>query len=350
MNILNALHIRQFNSYYDKVRNILANQTGNRQTALALARRAKPRLLVCAPSNAAVDNVILKIMENGFIDGSGKRYNPSMIRVGVGQSSSVKDVALETKVDHILSENADVQQLDNSIAGFRLELQRISSDIVNCRKRIHAITNASPWPLAKDWEIRIDEDTFDESGRCYFINHKEQKTTFECPPPPEPGVTQFPPRSMPEYRVYISRIVKLVENFFTIKSNLEQSTIVKGSMGNGSRHHEIKQNLEQHLLNSVHIVMTTLGTAGSRALSEGIDKFEVVVVDEAAQSVEPATLAAMQLGSRHCVMVGDPQQLPATIFNVSGKNSKYDRSLFQRLEEGMLFHFPFLPLNPSMFI
>ena len=29
----------------------------------------------------------------------------------------------------------------------------------------------------------------------------------------------------------------------------------------------------------------------------------------------------------------DPQQLPATIFNVSGKTTKYDRSLFQRLEE-----------------
>ena len=30
---------------------------------------------------------------------------------------------------------------------------------------------------------------------------------------------------------------------------------------------------------------------------------------------------------------GDLQQLPATIFNVSGRNTKYDRSLFQRLEE-----------------
>lgn len=66
---------------------------------------------------------------------------------------------------------------------------------------------------------------------------------------------------------------------------------------------------------------------------EAADKFEVVVVDEAAQSVEPATLSALQLGSRHCVLVGDPQQLPATIFNVSGRHSKYDRSLFQRLEE-----------------
>ena len=333
VNILNALHIRQFNKYYDEVRKIIAIQTGNRQTALGIARRAKPRLLVCAPSNAAVDNVILKIMEDGFIDGSGQRYNPSITRIGAGQSPAVKDVALETEVDQILTDNSDVQQLENSIAGYRMELQRITTDILKCRKRIHAITNASPWPLEKGWEIRVEEDNFDESGRVFFVNHKDHTTTYECPPPPEPGETQVLARSMPEYRAFMSRTVKLVESYFRIKSNLEQSTIVKGSMGNGAKHFEVKQNLEMHVLNSVHIVMTTLGTAGGRALTEGVDKFEVVVVDEAAQSVEPATLAAMQLGSRHCVMVGDPQQLPATIFNVSGKNSKYDRSLFQRLEE-----------------
>eukprot|EP00536_Pseudo-nitzschia_multiseries_P000276 jgi/Psemu1/178458/e_gw1.4.295.1 len=332
VNILNALHIRQFNKYYEEVRKIVALQTGNRQTALEIARRAKPRLLVCAPSNAAVDNVILKIMEDGFIDGRGQRYNPSITRIGVGQSASVKDVALETKVDQILSDNSDLQQLENSIAGFRMELQRITTDIMKCRKRIHAIANASPWPLGKDWEIRVEEQNFDEFGRVFFVNHKDHSTTYECPPPPEPGEKQFAAKSMPEYHAFMGRTVKLVESYFRIKTNLEQATIAKGSMGNGARHFEIKQNLEMHVLNSVHIVMTTLGTAGNRAL-EGVDKFEVVVIDEAAQSVEPATLAAMQLGSRHCVMVGDPQQLPATIFNVSGKNSKYDRSLFQRLEE-----------------
>jgi senataxin len=31
--------------------------------------------------------------------------------------------------------------------------------------------------------------------------------------------------------------------------------------------------------------------------------------------------------------VGDPQQLPATIFSMSGRTTKYDRSLFARLEE-----------------
>jgi senataxin len=137
---------------------------------------------------------------------------------------------------------------------------------------------------------------------------------------------------MPEYRAYMARIVKSVEAYFSVKSNLERSIIMKGSLENGSNHFVVRQSLEYHVLNSVHVVMTTLGTAGSRVF-EGVDKFEVVVIDEAAQSVEPASLSALQVGSRHCVLVGDPQQLPATIFNVSGRNTKYDRSLFQRLEE-----------------
>ncbi|KAL3927299.1 MAG: hypothetical protein SGBAC_013141, partial [Bacillariaceae sp.] len=112
---LNSLHIRQYNKYYEEVRRIAAMQSGNRQAALDVARKKKPRLLVCAPSNAGVDNVILRIMEDGFVDGSGQRYNPSMIRVGVGQSSVVRDVALQTKVDQILSDT-DVGQLDKSIA------------------------------------------------------------------------------------------------------------------------------------------------------------------------------------------------------------------------------------------
>jgi len=330
--VLNSLHIRQYNKYYEEVRRIAVQPTGARENALRLARKAKPRLLVCAPSNAAVDNIILKIMEEGFIDGQGNRYNPSMIRVGVGQGAAVKAVALETKVDTIFSENVDAGRLDLSIAGYRSELSRISQDIARLRRRVHAISQASPWPLSKDWEIRLDEETFDETGRVYFVNHKEKSTSYEVPPPPEPGETHFPPTSMPEYRSFLTRIVKLVENYFLVKTHLERCTIVKGALDSGSNQFEVRQNLETHVLNSVHMVMTTLGTAGNRTM-EAADKFEVVVVDEAAQSVEPASLSALQLGSRHAVLVGDPQQLPATIFNVSGRNSKYDRSLFQRLEE-----------------
>jgi len=46
-----------------------------------------------------------------------------------------------------------------------------------------------------------------------------------------------------------------------------------------------RHQLEKDILDSTHIVLTTLGTSGSWVLEEAA-KFEVVVVDEAAQSVE----------------------------------------------------------------
>ena len=334
--VLNSLHIRQFNKYYEEVRRIAAMTTGvgNRKVALSSAVRAQPRLLVCAPSNAAVDNIILKIMESGFVDGCGTRYNPSMIRVGTGAGDAVRGVLLENQVDAILSENMDLARLESSISGFKMELQRIQTDLMRLRQRIHALSKASPWPLSKDWEIRIDEESFEETGRVFFVNHKDKTTTFEVPPPPEPDEKHYPATSMPEYRSYMQQIVKLVEKFNSVTTKLERCTIVQSGMGHGNRNggQLIRQQLETHILDSVHIVMTTLGTAGNWVM-ESAAKFEVVVVDEAAQCVEPAMLSALQLGSRHAVLVGDPQQLPATIFNVSGRNTKYDRSLFQRLEE-----------------
>ena len=95
------------------------------------------------------------------------------------------------------------------------------------------------------------------------------------------------------------------------------------------------------MLNSTHIVLTTLGSAGSQAVKSA-NKFEVIVIDEAAQSSEMSTLLALQLGSSHAILVGDPQQLPATVFSLSGRSNKYDRSLFQRLEQ---CHHPVVMLN-----
>jgi hypothetical protein len=75
--LLNALHIKQFNQYYESVKEIVdvknTQSKGATKEALFNAAKQKPRLLVCAPSNNAIDNVIQKIMESGFIDGAGRR-------------------------------------------------------------------------------------------------------------------------------------------------------------------------------------------------------------------------------------------------------------------------------------
>lgn len=326
------------NQYYQEVRQLAESYdavVGKRASlSLSGARKMRPRILVCAPSNAAVDNVILKIMEDGFVDGNGCRYNPSVVRLGRGKSTLVKDVSLEEKVEGYISDAMDTTKLENSIEGYKAECRQIHGDITKLRQRMNAIKKAAPYPLAKEWEIRVDEDTC----RVYFVNHKEKVTTYEVPPPPEPGQRHYPADAMPEYKAFISRVVKMVERYNNITLTLERYSLCKdvpSAIQGGDNCHAmntIRQQVETHVLDEVHIVTTTLGTAGNRSL-EAANKFEVVVVDEAAQSVEPATLAGLQLGSSHAILVGDPQQLPATIFNVSGRSTKYDRSLFQRLEE-----------------
>ena len=41
--------------------------------------------------------------------------------------------------------------------------------------------------------------------------------------------------------------------------------------------------------------------------------FETVIIDEAAQAVELSTLIPLKYGCKRCILVGDPQQLPATV-------------------------------------
>jgi senataxin len=144
---------------------------------------------------------------------------------------------------------------------------------------------------------------------------------------------------LPHYVALLKSLTKYVERHNNESSSLEQYIILQNH-ANAKREREkgdttsssLYQELETHLLNSSHIVLTTLGSAGSRAV-EAARKFEVIVIDEAAQSSEMNTLLALQLGSSHAILVGDPQQLPATIFSMSGRSNKYDRSLFQRLEQ-----------------
>ena len=69
----------------------------------------RPRILVCAPSNAAVNTIIDSIISNGFTDNAGKkwgrrgevrgRYNPALLRLSSGTSPDHWSVSLEYMVE-----------------------------------------------------------------------------------------------------------------------------------------------------------------------------------------------------------------------------------------------------------
>lgn len=79
-------------------------------------------------------------------------------------------------------------------------------------------------------------------------------------------------------------------------------------------------------------MFATLSGAGSDLLSELNRPFDAMLIDEAAQCVELSTLVALRHGVKHVILVGDPRQLPATVFMRSEHARLYERSLFERLE------------------
>lgn len=64
--------------------------------------------------------------------------------------------------------------------------------------------------------------------------------------------------------------------------------------------------------------------------------FDAVVVDEAAQAVEPSTFIPLRYGPKRVVLVGDPAQLAATLLSPATARAGYGQSLFERLWRGMV--------------
>ena len=104
LGMLNAIHLREYNKYYAfAIATVIGpegwkcRQSANNKLWLNLVSslsKLKPHILVTAPSNIAVDNIIQRIIAKGFVDGNGGRYNPNILRFGAGKSSSVKVVSL----------------------------------------------------------------------------------------------------------------------------------------------------------------------------------------------------------------------------------------------------------------
>ena len=50
----------------------------------------RTKVLVCAPSNSALDEIVLRIMQSGLFGPDGDPYSPKLVRVGVSWHHSVE--------------------------------------------------------------------------------------------------------------------------------------------------------------------------------------------------------------------------------------------------------------------
>ncbi|XP_020886288.1 uncharacterized ATP-dependent helicase C29A10.10c isoform X2 [Arabidopsis lyrata subsp. lyrata] len=319
--MLNVIHLVQYQQYYTSLLKKLAPETYNQANECSsdnilsgsidevlqnmdqnLFRTlpklcAKPRMLVCAPSNAATDELLSRVLDRGFIDGEMKVYRPDVARVGVdSQTRAAQAVSVERRSDQLLAISRD--EIRRHMHNLRLQETQISQDIAGLKRELNAAAFAtrSQGSVGVDPEVLISRD----QKRDALLQHLAAVV-----------------EARDKVLVEISRLL-IVEGKFRARNNFNLE--------------EARASLEASFANEAEIVFTTVSSSGRKLFSRLTHGFDMVVIDEAAQASEVGVLPPLALGAARCVLVGDPQQLPATVISKAAGTLLYSRSLFERFQ------------------
>lgn len=234
-------------------------------------------MIVCAPSNAAVDEVVLRLSRGGLIGVNGEAIKVKVVRLGLLDKNRHEEVkkcsAEELAKDELAKKCAQINPGETAQqALFRQQnLDAIEKEIESIDERL-----------------------------------TELKATGN-----EGGLT---------YRQMLAR-----------RQTLNSQVLEKKFKGQDKG--ELLESSITKVLNDADVVCCTLNTAGSDKLDRYVDRVAAVIIDEACQATEPSTLIPFRFQSPRVVLVGDPRQLAATIFSQNGKSTKYSRSMFERLAD-----------------
>jgi len=91
----------------------------------------------------------------------------------------------------------------------------------------------------------------------------------------------------------------------------------------------IENQMRDDILEHAQVICATCVGAGDLLLDSR--RFPLVLLDEATQATEPASLIPLTKGARHVVLVGDHHQLPPTVISRRAEDGGLSRSLFERL-------------------
>jgi senataxin len=89
----------------------------------------RKKLLVCAPSNAAIDEIARRLIK-GIKDSSGRPYLPSLIRIGNEQSihPEVLPISLNRLVDLKSLAPSNSAEIEKEIESLRTQLKKVNKD------------------------------------------------------------------------------------------------------------------------------------------------------------------------------------------------------------------------------
>eukprot|EP00092_Neocalanus_flemingeri_P033322 GFUD01036237.1.p1 GENE.GFUD01036237.1~~GFUD01036237.1.p1 ORF type:complete len:1656 (+),score=684.01 GFUD01036237.1:182-4969(+) len=246
-------------------------------------RDSMPRILIVAPSNAAVDELTLKLVATKNHLPQSIRFR--LIRLGVKKAMKpeVQEYTFDANVERIMT--MDTRQIK-----------------------------------AAD-TLEQDQKTKQTAANQIF----EEKIAAESA-----GNTDLATKLHRDWKEKMQQIEK-------IKAELKKPLDSKAQR-------DLRRSAEDRTMAGADVILSTL----SSSLSREMDKYlvqgvgtgrsagamrpvSVCIMDEASQCVEPEALIPLKLGFSKLVMVGDHEQLPATVTSMKAKKLDYQQSLFGRL-------------------
>lgn len=239
------------------------------------------KLLVCAPSNAAVDELVLRL-KAGVTTINGKTRKINVLRLGRSDAINVavKDVTLDELVRARL-------EGDNTKDKARADREKLHDDAAKIKEELGLI------------RPRLEEAR-GEDDRAVYNGLSRQ---FE---------------DLKRQQMHIGKMIDAS----------------KDSGNSIAREMEMRRRqVQQEILNSAHVLCATLSGSGHEMFRNLEVEFETVIIDEAAQCVELSALIPLKYGCCKCILVGDPKQLPPTVLSQSAARFGYDQSLFVRMQQ-----------------
>lgn len=234
------------------------------RNAAPLEKKPSSKILLCAPSNAAIDEIASRI-SLGFRVSEKGPGSVKVVRLGAKNTMniSVQDISLDVLVERKLDSGPNKPKNDS---------KDISMEISALRRDIDSLKQTMA-------QKRQEEDSiYDNLARKQALSDE---------------ISQLRSRKM--------SLSKQLDNLID-KGRSETRTL-----------DALRRKTRVEVIQEADVVCSTLSGAGHDLLAQF--DFEMVIIDEAAQAIELSSIIPLKYRTNRCVMVGDPQQLPPTVLS-----------------------------------
>ena len=232
------------------------------------------KILICSPSNSGCDELTRKIRNSknspsSYINSIGNR---NLLIVRVGRTESLHRDSEEFSLEHLAEMKCD-ELVRKSLLTKTSSLKEQYNSFLNMEKVLEKklkIARLSPEQYEK--QIKELEDQKSE------LSKRKQKFEMQLK-----------------------------------KNNGQEAPSVR---------RKLKQTAKEMILREADIIISTLNYCGNSVMDcLGVEKnkgkclIDLIIVDEAAQSLEVESLIPLRFGCTKLIQVGDPEQLPATVLS-----------------------------------